>query len=132
MELFDILKAFFDDKKWEDVSTHDKARNYFMINRIMCTAFPLQANAFNHTKIDPASVVNYWKEILNKKYKTPPGWFYTSTNKKEKSKKYMPSEEVLLFVRDKYEVSTREIKELLDYYPSDFKKFCQSIEDLIS
>ena len=83
MELFDILKAFFNKKNWEDVSNHDKARNFFMINRIMGIAFPLQANAFNSTKIDPVSVVNYWKETLNTKYKAPPGWFLPPHKRKK-------------------------------------------------
>ena len=86
MELFDILKAFFSDKKWQDVTKQEKAKNFFMINRIMSISLPLQANAFNNTKIDPVSVIDFWKFTLNTKYKTPPGWFFTSTNKKEKKK----------------------------------------------
>jgi hypothetical protein len=132
MELFDILKAFFNDKKWEEVSNHDKARNYFMINRLMSIASPLHANAFNHTKIDPVSVVNYWKETLNKKYSSAPGWFFTPSNKKDKSKKYSPNESVQDFILNKYEISSREIKELGDYFPKEFKKFCDTIEEMIS
>ena len=86
MDLFDIIKSFTSQKAWENVSKADKQRNLFMINRIMSIQFPLQANAFNNTKIDPVSVVDYWKEALSTKYKAPPGWFFTSTKKKEKSK----------------------------------------------
>lgn len=132
MELFDVLKAFFSEKKWQDVTKQDKARNFFMINRIMSISFPLQANAFNNTKIDPVSVVDYWKSTLNSKYKTPPGWFFTSTNKKEKKKDYVPKEEVSDFIRARFEISNREIKELLKYYPKEFKNFCESIEEQIA
>lgn len=131
MELFDILKAFFNKKNWEDVSNHDKARNFFMINRIMGIAFPLQANAFNSTKIDPVSVVNYWKETLNTKYKAPPGWFFTATQKKEKSKHFSPEEEVSEFIKSRYEISNREIQDLGKYFPKEFKEFSKSIKDLL-
>ena len=102
-----------------------------MINRILSIGFPLQANAFNHTKIDPVSTIDFWKNFINIKYKTPPGWFYTSTQKKDKVKKYSPEEAVSLFIRDKYEISEREIKELSEYYPDEFKKFCNSIKEAI-
>jgi hypothetical protein len=131
MELFDILKAFFNKKSWEDVSNHDKARNFFMINRMMSIAFPLQSNAFNSTKIDPVSVVNYWKETLNTKYKAPPGWFYTHTRKKEKSTAFSPEEEVSEFIRFRYEISNREIQDLGKYFPKEFKEFSKSIKDLL-
>ena len=131
MELFDILKAFFNKKNWEDVSNHDKARNFFMINRIMGIAFPLQANAFNSTKIDPVSVVNYWKETLNTKYKAPPGWFFTATKKKEKSNAFSPEEEVSEFIKFKYEISNREIQDLGKYFPKEFKEFSKSIKDVL-
>lgn len=132
MELFDILKAFFSDKNWQDVTKQEKAKNFFMINRIMSISLPLQANAFNNTKIDPVSVIDFWKFTLNTKYKTPPLWFFTKSNKKEKKKEYTPKEEVSDLIRFKFEISNREIKELLYYYPIDFKKFCESIEEQIA
>jgi hypothetical protein len=131
MELFDILKAFFNKKDWSDVSKHDKARNMFMINRIMSMSFPLQANALNNTKIDPVSVVDYWKETLNTKYKATPGWFFTPSKKKEKSKDFVPDEDVAEFIKEKYEISNREIKELCKYFPKEFKEFSKSIKDLL-
>ena len=132
MELFDILKAFFNNKKWEEVSKQDKARNFFMINRIMSVSFPLQANALNNTKIDPVAVVDYWRSLLITKYKTPPGWYFTSTIKKDKIKEYNPPEEISNFIRTKQEISEREIKELSKYFPKEFKKYCDGIKDLIA
>jgi hypothetical protein len=132
MDLFDILKSFFSEKDWQEVSKHDKSRNFFMINRIMSISFPLQANAFNNTKVDPVPVIDFWKSTLNQKYKATPGWFFTSTKKKEKKEIFIPSEEVSDLIKTKYEISDREIKELSQYYPKEFKFFCKSIEDLIS
>jgi hypothetical protein len=131
MELFDILKAFFSEKKWEDVSKVDKSRNFFMINRMMSISFPLQAQAFNNTKIDPVPVVDFWKTTLNRSYKTPPGWFFTPTAKKEKIKNFLPSENAANFIKNKYEISNREIAELGKYFPKEFKEFSKGIEELL-
>ena len=131
MELFDILKAFFVEKKWQEVSKQDKARNFFMINRMMGIQYPLQSNALNNTKIDPVSAVDYWRSMLVLKYKTTPGWFFTSSAKKDKIKTYSPPDEISSFIRSKYEVSEREIKELSKYYPKEFKKYCDTIKDLV-
>ena len=131
MELFDILKAFFSEKQWEDVSKIDKSRNFFMINRMMSIFFPLQANAFNNTKIDPVPVIDFWKTTLNRSYKTPPGWFFTATKKKEKIKNFAPSEEAANFIKSRYEISNREIVELGKYFPKEFKEFSKGIEELL-
>lgn len=131
MELFDILKSFFSEKKWEDVSKIDKSRNFFMINRIMAISFPLQAQAFNNTKIDPVPVIDFWKSTLNRSYKATPGWFFTATTKKEKTKNFMPPENVSDFIKNKYEISNREISELGKYFPKEFKDFSKGIEELL-
>jgi hypothetical protein len=131
MELFDILKCFFTQKKWDEVSKIDKGKNFFMINRIMSISFPLQANAFNNTKIDPVSVIDYWRSTLNIKYKTVPGWFYTATIKRDKVKNFTPPEDVAEIVKAKYEISNREIAELSKFYPKEFKDFCKSISEQI-
>ena len=131
MEAFEILKAFFSNKKWEEVNNQDKARGFFMINRIMAISFPLQANALNHTKIDTVAAVNYWRSTILLKYKSTPGWFFTSSIKKDKIKEYNPPDEVSYFIKNKYEISEREIAELSKYYPKEFKKYCDTIKALL-
>lgn len=132
MDLFDIIKSFTNQKAWENVSKADKQRNLFMINRIMSIQFPLQANAFNNTKIDPESVVNFWRSFIASKYKTPPTFIYTSTNKKKKEAKKEVDESVSLFIKEKYEISDREIAELQKFFPSEFEKFCKDVKEVMS
>jgi len=132
MSPYDLIKAFFNEKEWNDISKIEKSKNFFIVNRVMSIMFPLQANALNNTKIDPVSVINYWKKTLTSRYKTLPGWVFTSSNKKEKDKKFIPKEEVSDFIKSKYEISTREISDLSEYYPKDFKKFCELIEEQIA
>lgn len=129
---FDIIKAFH-SKGWDKISDRDKARNLFMINRICSIAYPLQANSFNHIKIKPEKVVDFWKILVTHHHKTTPSWIWTKTIKKEKEKeKKEYKEEVINFIKDKYQISNREIEELKHFFPSKFNTFYKEIETLIS
>jgi hypothetical protein len=129
---FDILKAFH-TKDWEKINDRDKSRNLFMINRICSIAYPVQANSFNHIKIQPEKVVDFWKIFITHHNKKTPQWVWTKTIKNEKEKednKY--KEEILDFIKNKYEISDREIKEMIDFFPQKFKIFYKEIESLLS
>lgn len=129
---FNIINSFFNNK-WEEISDSDKSRNFFMINRICSIQFPIQANYFNNIKISPSSAIDFWKVLLSNKYKSCPKWTWTKTNKKQKEVKSMTYKpEVLDFIKERYQISNREIEELGDFFPEKFKKFYQEIEDLLS
>ena len=129
---FDIIKAFH-TKEWNKISDRDKARNLFMINRICSIAYPLQANSFNNLKIRPEKVVDFWKVFITNYNKKTPQWIWTKTSKnvKEKEKKEY-KEEVISFIKDKYQISNREIEELKNFFPSKFNSFYKEIESIIS
>jgi hypothetical protein len=132
MELFDIIKSFTNDSEWKKVTETEKSRNFFMINRIMSINFPLQGNAFNHTKIEPAKVVDWWRAFIKSKYKTPPPFIWTSTIKKKKEIKKEAPEEVLRFICEKHEISMREIKDLQKFFPKEFMEYCENVKEIIS
>ena len=133
MQLFDLIKKMFSDKNWDDVGKNDKAKNFFMVNRIMSINFPLQANHFNHIKINPSSSVDWWHGTLINLYTKPPYWIYTKTKKKEsqevKSKK--DYSEVENFIREKYEISKREISDLKKFYPEKYEEWVKGVSDQI-
>lgn len=129
---FEIIKSFH-TKDWDKISDRDKSRNFFMINRICSISYPLQANSFNHLKIQPEKVVDFWKIFVSHHNKKTPQWVWTKTIKKDKEKeetKY--KEEILDFIKSRNEISDREIKELIDFFPSEFKKYYKDIESLLS
>jgi hypothetical protein len=129
---FEVIKFFF-NSKWEDVSTYEKSRNFFMINRICSIQFPVQSNYFNNIKISPSSVVDYWKVLLSNKYNSPPKWTWTKTRKKEKeNKEKQYNTEILDFIKERYQMSNREVSELKDFFPVRFKEFYSEIEELLS
>jgi hypothetical protein len=136
MELFDIIKNIFsqDPKKWSQISKNDKSRNFFMINRIMAIQFPHIANQFNKIKINPDATVDWWRKNLSSRYAKTPTWIYTKTIKKENKIKKDASaswETVELFVRDRYNVSKRDLSDLKRFYPMKYDLWMKDISDQI-
>jgi hypothetical protein len=124
MELFDVVKSIFGpEKTWNSVGKADKTRNFFMVNRIMSIQFPLQAHEFNHTKVVPDLVVNWWRSALSPKFNKAPGWIFTSTSKKESNKstqKIKNFEVVEDFIRTRYQISKRELGEMKQFFPEQY------------
>lgn len=137
MELFDIVKTIFkQDKEWNKVSRNDKTRNFFMINRIMSIQFPIQAHQFNHTKISPRPIADWWHNTLSRHYTKMPNWIFTKTKKtetKKDTKKVIDFDpEVEKFIREKFAVSNRELTELKKFYPEKYSEWVESIADQIN
>jgi len=137
MELFDVVKTIFKkDKDWDKVSRNDKVRNFFMINRIMSIQFPIQAEQFNHTKILPRPVVDWWHDTLSKHYTRMPGWIFTKTKKSKN--KTAPTSDIEIdksieeFVANKYEVSLRDLSDLKRFYPEKYENWMRSIGEQVT
>ena len=136
MELFDVVKRIFEsDARWKEISNHDKARNFFMINRIMSIQFPIQANQFNKLKVYPVPVINWWHATLSPRFKKSPQWIFTQTSKSNKNKKEdkkIDFSEAELLVRDKYQVSVRDLDQIKKFYPDKYKDWMESITSQIN
>ena len=137
MELFDIVKTIFKaDKEWDKVSRNDKVRNFFMLNRIMSIQFPSQANQFNHTKIMPRPVADWWHSTLSRHYNKMPNWIFTKTkkgvSKKETTDLKEADPEVEKFIRERFNVSKRELSDLKNFYPSKYHQWVESIGEQIN
>lgn len=128
---FEIIKKFF-SPEWGKISNRDKAKNFFMINRTCSIQFPLQANMFNNLKIAPSEVVDWWKVFLSHKYRTQPSWIWTKTLKKEEKKRKEHKKEIIDFIKEKYQISNREIEELQFFFPKKFETFYKEIEMLFT
>jgi hypothetical protein len=99
----------------------------------MSINFPLQANSFNHIKIQPEKVVDFWKVFFSHYYKKPPQWIWTKTQKIGKeSTSYEYKEEVIDFIKEKYQISEREIRELKQFFPKKFLEYYKTVEKLLS
>lgn len=136
MELFELIKTIFkSEKDWSKLKNIDKTKNFFMVNRIMSIQFPLQANQFNHTKISPRPVVDWWHENLHKHYSKSPSWIFTKTKKNESTEKnkdiFLLDEETEKFLLFKLEISKRELEEIKKFYPQKYEDWVLSIKQQI-
>jgi hypothetical protein len=133
MQLFDLIKKIFSDKNWDDVGKNDKAKNFFMVNRLMSINFPLQANQFNSLKVNPSPVIDWWHGTVTNLYTKPPYWIYTKTKKSETkksgtSKDYSEAESL---IREKYGVSKRDLIQLKNFYPDKYLNWVKEVNDQI-
>jgi hypothetical protein len=137
MELFELVKKIFkSEKDWNKVSRNDKTKNFFMVNRIMSIQFPVQANQFNHTKISPRPVVDWWHNNLSRYYTKTPNWIFTKTKKSENPLKSAikvdHNQEAEKFVMEKFEISKREIQDLKKFYPNEYSDWIAHISQQMS
>jgi hypothetical protein len=127
---YELIKSFYKD--WDKIKDRDKSRNFFMVNRICSIKFPLQSNAFNHIKIQPEKAVDFLKVLVTSQHRTSPQWVWTKTEKKEieKKKKETYDDNIIQFIKEKYLISNREIQEMIEFSPKDFKSFYKEIESM--
>jgi hypothetical protein len=134
MELFDVIKNIFssDNKKWNSIGAIDKSRNFFMINRVMSIQFPLQANQFNKLRVTPVPVVDWWRNTLSHRFTKPPSWIYTKTKKKDdpkKDEKLIDFSESEDFIREKYQVSKKDMIQIKKFYPDKYREWVTDVSD---
>lgn len=122
MELFDFIKILFntkDAKTWNRLSTYEKSKFQFMLNRFMSIKYPFNANQLNMVKTPGNGVAETWRIVAERFYDTRvPQFIYTKTNKSEKKDSPLskiPKESIDLWC-EKHECGDREFNEqfLLD------------------
>lgn len=118
MELFDFIKIIFEKpEEYKKLKPYEKAKFFFMTNRFMGIAYPIQAQMFNHIKIPQASTLDYWHRNLRNVYKSVPDWIYTKTKKtKADAKIDWPSEEAIQVYLTKNKASRRDLEQAVKMF----------------
>ena len=79
-----IGDAMFTNKvKWEDVPDDEKESCFFIINRMFSKKYPEKAQLLNLKSIDKISSMDLWYYFM--KGKPYPNWFWSKSDKEEKS-----------------------------------------------
>jgi hypothetical protein len=76
-----VLDAIWNEKEWDKLTNIDKQGASFMLNRFMSIQFPIHAALINRTGVHSPDIVNFWKHILTKQYRSKPNWMFTKVNK---------------------------------------------------
>jgi len=133
--LFDYVKILFsgNEKQWNELTSPDKNRNFFMANRFLAIKYPVQVSLLSHYRINSSAVSDYWHSILVKMFKTQPNWIYAKTKKKsvEDKKKNLPSEAMVKWYCMKYEMSRRDYNDNVTFFGETFLKEITDLEKIL-
>lgn len=119
IKLFDLIDSMWDDTKWEKISESDKRTHYFMIQRFMSIMYIDETSRMNLEQINYARVVDFWREVMKRRYKSKPQFLFTKTKKleKEKEKKIAVDEQVISFYMKHNELDRRDFDMLSKMFP---------------
>lgn len=119
IKLFDLIDSMWDDGKWEKISESDKRTHYFMIQRFMSIMYIDETSRMNLEQINYARVVDFWREVMKRRYKSKPQFLFTKTKKleKEKEKKIAVDEAVISFYMKHNELDRRDFDMLFKMFP---------------
>lgn len=121
--VFDVLGIMFKNpNEFAKKPLAEKAKHFFMMNRLFAIKQPNIANAFNTLKINSGQAVQCWGNILGGIYNTTPPWIYKtlSASKAKKTnavKKNSYSEEAALLYRKRNMIGEKEFNDLLEFCP---------------
>lgn len=113
MELFDFLKLMFSrGDSYDKLKDYEKTKFFFMSNRFFSIAYPVQAQMFNHIRVNQARVLDYWHRNMIHAYSKVPDWIYTKTKKSaEKKTTKVPSDDAIQLYLSKNNYSYRQLEE---------------------
>lgn len=118
--LFDLLNALFTDKNYIQNLTYETCKqNMFMVNRRLAIQYPLQAQVFNNSHINPKDTIKFWSNFLyTGRY--APRWIYTAGAAKSKAtteaKKVVTDAMVKRFC-NYYKYSMKDVYDALKFFP---------------
>ena len=108
--LFEVINAIFTSKSFINNMTRQQAdQNLFMVLRRLAINYPIQANVFNHGKVNSLDVMKFWSDYLY--CGKVPRWAYTSTRSKKNEYK------------KKEDITENDISEYIEFYCIERKSF---------
>lgn len=121
--LFDFIRKLFsglDNSEWDNVTSYEKQRNAFMVNRFMAIRYPTSACNLNRLKCDGFGVVETWRNCVGLAFKgRVPAWIYTKSGKKAKNDPFdKVGKEAKLWWCRSMECGMRDLEEQYKYNPS--------------
>ena len=130
-EMVDML--FQNPEKFSKISSYDKGKEFFMMQRTFAIKYPIQAAAFNSLKINPGAVIQYWCTNLSKLHNRTPGWIYQAfkeikKHKTVEAKKLDVKDETIRKYCELNECSRRDVEDAYKAYGNDFIEELKEIE----
>ena len=122
-ELFEFIKIIFTNPlEYSSISSGEKRKYFFILNRRFAIQYPLQANVLQHLKINQNAVIDFWQTFLRKKYTFVPGWMYTKGVKKTqdiKEKKLTVSNELIREYCKYFKIDSKSVRDALEFFEKE-------------
>ena len=136
MELFEFTKILFEDpESWKNIPSGEKRKHFFMCTRRFAIQHPMQAQALQHQKINPAGTIDFWQRFMHKIYRQrTPNWMYTRGIKKAKEtkeRKTNVSETTIKEFAKFNRIDVKSVQDALEFYPDPMLKEIKHWEKLI-
>ena len=126
MSPFDLIKIMIESpNEYSKVTSKDKKKNFFIINRRLSISFPFQAQALQHMRINDIAVIDFWQLFLSKQYNKVPYWLYIKGVKKSKEiieKNNNIKEADLVSYATFFNYDIKSVREVASIYPEEFLK----------
>lgn len=125
---FDIIKMMFTDKEqFDSLSSLMLEKNFFIVNRMFAIKYPFQANCFNLLKTNRAEAMKSWEIFMlqHERHGSVPYFIYTKGSKRSseaKEKKSQFAKPNLEEYAKHYNMSKKDIQDLIEFDPEDLKK----------
>lgn len=127
-ELIEVFKSFVSKSniQWGKIQDADKEKFFFIFNRYLSKKYPEKSKLLNFKNIDKVYALDLWYNfMLSEPY---PGWFWSKSESKEKSK--LPEKDLNL-LRMKLRIKKEDIEYLIEnnfYFIKEELDFYKKVE----
>lgn len=126
--LFDIINALFINKDIINNITYESAKqNIFMINRRMAIKYPMQAQFFNFSGLNPKDIIMSWSDFVF--CGNVPKWIYTPgivKTKNQISKDLIKQDSIVKKFMSYYNIGKREMDSCIKLFPKETEEELKS------
>jgi hypothetical protein len=119
-------------EEFRKTKMHERAKHFFMVNRLCSINFPVQASYFNHIRINPGQAVTFWQNLLGQRYNRTPNWMYVKTAKAKEAKKaqQIVGDETMRKYCETFKISRRDLDDAVAILGERMEKELKEFEQL--
>jgi len=135
--LFDYINMIFQKPaEFTALLPYEKGKHFFMFNRFFAIQYPIQAQMFNHTRIDGPAASQYWCDSLSRLHSRTPSWIWntlkaTKKVKQEKKKQLNVEEATILEYCKKTMCSKRDLQDAYEFFPDKIQNELIEFEQML-
>lgn len=125
--LFDLINSLFTSREYVYGITAETARqNLFMVLRRLAIKYPVEANVFNDSKVNPIDVIRFFSDYLY--CGVAPKWIYTSVKQKKTKDNTITSEDIRMY-KSHYGITDSQFEDAMRFFHDELLDEIKSERD---